>query len=137
MLTGGCYCGATRYEADGMSFHSTLCHCADCRRIAGAPMVAWFSVPTRDFRFVRGTPREFASSENVVRSFCDRCGTPLTYQHAGSPAELDITTCSLDTPESEPPEDHTHAAGRLSWIHLSDGLRSYPNSRTSRVGRDS
>jgi hypothetical protein len=41
MLTGGCYCGAVRYETDGEPFHETICHCADCRRIVGAASVAW------------------------------------------------------------------------------------------------
>ena len=32
MLTGGCHCGAIRYEVEGEPQHSALCHCSDCRR---------------------------------------------------------------------------------------------------------
>ena len=130
MLKGGCYCGQVRYEVRGRPFHSTLCHCIDCRRIAAAPVVAWFSVSTADFRFLQGEPKRFASSEKVVRSFCANCGTPLTYQHEDLPDELDISSCSLDTPESVAPDDHTYTAGQLPWVHFADGLTTYPRSRS-------
>ena len=40
-ITGGCHCGAVRYEAEGDALTHALCHCSDCRRSAGAPMVGW------------------------------------------------------------------------------------------------
>jgi len=64
MLTGGCCCGAIRYEAGGEPFHATLCHCTTCRRSSGAPIVAWFSVRESEFRVVTGEPARFASSEH-------------------------------------------------------------------------
>ena len=41
MHTGHCHCGAVRYEVDAEPKWSALCHCADCRRHAGAPVVGW------------------------------------------------------------------------------------------------
>jgi len=32
MLTGGCFCGRVRYEAGGVPFNRTNCHCSICRR---------------------------------------------------------------------------------------------------------
>ena len=122
MLTGGCFCGAVRYEAGGKPFNSTVCHCSDCRRITAAPFVAWFSVAASELRFTSGEPRRFTSSAKAVRSFCPDCGTPLTFQHRDCPGEVDISTCSLDNPELVPPQDHTRMAGRLSWVHVADGL---------------
>jgi hypothetical protein len=130
MITGGCFCGRIRYEARGEPFNATICHCADCRRVTGAPVVAWFSVMPSALRFVSGEPKRFASSAAVVRSFCPDCGTPLTFQHRGFPAEIDITTCSLDDPELVPPRDHVRTRRRLSWIHLADGLPKHPASRS-------
>ena len=43
MVGGGCHCGTIRYEADGEALHHAICHCEDCRRAAGAPMVAWIA----------------------------------------------------------------------------------------------
>lgn len=129
MLTGGCYCGQVRYEAEGAPFHETICHCADCRRVAGAPAVAWFSVPAAGLRFVAAKPRRFRSSAHATRSFCPNCGTSLTFQSDSLPDEIDITTASLDQPEMLPPRDHTHAAGRLPWLRLADGLPRYATTR--------
>lgn len=128
MLEGGCFCGAVRYEAYGAPFNATLCHCSDCRRIAGAPTVAWFSVASQDFHFVKGEPRCFASSDRAVRSFCGDCGTCLTFQSTASPGEIDVTTCSLDEPERLPPLDCSHVGSRLSWV-AHDALPSFTGSR--------
>ncbi len=129
MLKGGCYCGRVRYEVQELPFYSTLCHCADCRSIAAAPVVAWFSTPSVGFRFVAGKPRRFPSSAKVVRTFCPNCGTHLTYQHAELSDELDIATCSLHAPETVGPDDHTHTAEQLPWIHFADGLDTYSGSK--------
>jgi hypothetical protein len=127
MLTGGCVCGAVRYET-GTPYHLTNCHCVTCRRSAGAPFVAWFSVRRSDFRFVLGAPAEFRSSTNGRRGFCPRCGSQLTFHYEGSD-EIDVTTCTLDDPEQLPPEDHTWTRSRLSWIMLADGLPEHREAR--------
>ena len=63
MLTGGCFCGAVRYEAGGTPFDETNCHCSICRRTTGAPFVTWFSVRRSDFRVIKGEPARFTSTE--------------------------------------------------------------------------
>jgi hypothetical protein len=130
MLTGGCFCGEVRYQITGAPFHATICHCVDCRRLTAAPMVAWFSVTPSDFAVVKGTPQRFASSANVSRCFCPRCGTPLTYQHDNYPDEIDVATGTLDDPSAVPPQDHVQAASRLAWVQIDDGLPQYPGRRT-------
>jgi hypothetical protein len=133
-LAGGCYCGQIRYQTSDRVFHKTVCHCASCRRICGAPSVAWFSVAQRDFRLTRGMPARFRSSPQVTRTFCPRCGTQLTYQHARHADEIDITICSLDDPEQLAPEDHTFTSGRLGWVASWDGLPQYWRSRAEEGG---
>ena len=128
MLTGGCFCGAIRYEADGPPFHETNCPCSICRRTTGAPFVAWFSVPLRAFRFVEGEPARFRSSAQGVRSFCRQCGTQLTFAHADFPDEIDVTTGSLDDPELVPSRDNTHTSSRIAWIGPND-LPDYVEGR--------
>ncbi len=129
MLTGGCCCGAIRYEAGGTPFHATSCHCSICRRTTGAPFVTWFSVSRSAFRFVQGASARFRSSARATRSFCSNCGTQLTFEHDDAPDEIDITTCSLDDPEALPPEDHTYANRRVGWVRLADGLPEYSEAR--------
>ena len=34
-ITGRCYCGAVRYEADGPPAFKGQCHCRECQYISG------------------------------------------------------------------------------------------------------
>lgn len=134
ILQGGCYCGAVRYVVDGDTFNSTLCHCTDCRRIAGAPAVAWFSTGMEHFRFSQGNAATFRSSEHILRSFCSTCGTTLTFQDDRYPDEIDVATATLDDPAVMPPGDHTFVQYRLPWMRTSDGLPAYPRTRSEGQG---
>jgi hypothetical protein len=129
MLVGGCFCGRIRYEAVGMPFQETNCHCSICRRISGAPFVTWFSMRRSEFRIVCGELARFQSSAVATRSFCPHCGTPLTFEHDDFPDEIDLTTCSLDRPELVPPKDHIWTSSKLDWLRLSGELREYEESR--------
>lgn len=128
MLTGGCFCGAIRYEAGGTPFHETNCHCSNCRRTTGAPFVTWFSVRLADFHIVTGQPARFNTTEKGTRSFCPRCGTQLTFQHTDFGDEIDVTASSLDNPKLVPPKDNTYTSSRLGWI-VHDGLPEYRENR--------
>jgi hypothetical protein len=127
-LTGGCLCGAVRYEARGAPFHPTVCHCSICRRAAGAPMVAWITVMPADFAFTAGQPSTYRSSAKGQRTHCPICGTQLTFK-LDALDEIDVTVCSLDDPEAVPPHDHTYTSTQLSWVHLDDGLPRYAKAR--------
>jgi catechol 2,3-dioxygenase-like lactoylglutathione lyase family enzyme len=125
---GGCLCGAVRYRATGAPGAPTLCHCTSCRRAAGAPAVAWVTFAPERFAFVRGEPARHRSSPPVVRSFCGRCGTPLTYVHEAFRG-VDVTTASLDAPERCPPADHTWVSERLRWWRPEPRWPEHPRSR--------
>src|SRR5512143_1962868 len=129
MMQGRCFCGFVRYEAGGTPSQETICHCSICRRTSGAPFVAWFTVPAVDFRFTSGKPASFRSSEHGTRTFCARCGTALTFRSSRYPAEIDVTTCSLEQPDRLPPKDHTRTSAKLSWVTLNDGLPVFPEER--------
>ncbi len=129
MLTGGCLCGATRYEADGAPYHATNCHCSMCRRAAGAAYVSWFSVRRADFRFTQAQPAAYRSSDHATRRFCATCGTPLTFETTRHPDEIDVTTCSLDDPGALPPHDQVETATRLAWVSLEPALPAWPHAR--------
>src|SRR5688572_14530660 len=111
-LRGGCLCGAIRYEARGAAYQRTVCHCSICRRSAGAPMVAWFSVKLGDFAFTAGQPASYRSSDKAQRSCCPACGTQLTFK-LDAADEIDVTVCSLDDPEAVPPDDHIYVSSQL------------------------
>ena len=130
MLEGRCFCGFVRYQAGGVPSQETNCHCSICRRTSGAPFVAWFTVPAAEFRFVSGEPTSFRSSDHGTRTFCARCGTPLTFQSSHHASEVDVTICSLEDPERLPPKDHTRTSSKLSWVTLGDRLPVFPEARS-------
>jgi hypothetical protein len=128
-IEGGCLCGAVRYRAWGTAYGITHCHCQSCRRASGAPFVTWAGFDSNKFNFTQGQPATYASSQNVLRTFCSRCGTALTYQRLDLPDSIDVTLGSMDDPEQLEPEDHTWTESKLSWIVPGDHLPSYARER--------
>lgn len=128
-MRGGCFCGFVRYEADGPAGNETVCHCSICRRTSAAPIVAWVTVPAASFRLLAGAPNSFRSSDHGSRTFCPRCGTPLTFSSSRFPDEVDVTTCSLEAPAAYPPRDHTWTSASLPWVKLCDGLPAFARAR--------
>src|SRR5688500_16383629 len=116
VIQGGCFCGTIRYQATARPTEQTVCHCANCRRAAGAQSVAWVTVPLERFAYLRGTPASFRAENGAEWSFCARCGTTLTYRTDRRPGELDVTTGSLDDPAAFPPTKDTNLDARLPWV---------------------
>ena len=117
-ITGGCYCGEIRFSATPDVRVSANCHCANCRRAAGAQAVAWIVVKRAQFTFVKGKPHRYETETGAWRTFCDQCGTSLTYETDRRPDEIDITTGSLDHPEDFPPTKDVYPEERLPWVDL-------------------
>jgi hypothetical protein len=124
LITGGCCCGAVRYEGIELPYNVTHCHCIDCRRSSGAAFVTWASFSRNRFRFSQGQPQQFCW-EGRLRGFCARCGTSLTFLARAEADEIDVTVSSFDQPEAVLPVGHTWVEDRLAWIHLADGLPTY------------
>jgi hypothetical protein len=124
-LKGGCFCGQARYEITGTPFHETTCHCAICRGTTGAAAVAWLSLERSQFRFTSGAPTRFKSTRRGTRTFCQQCGTQLTFETEDLPSEIDVTICSLDDPDGVRPKDETWISSKLSWVVLDDRLPRY------------
>ena len=121
-ITGGCYCGKVRFRASGPALHQANCHCANCRRAAGAQAVAWITVRLSEFAFEKGEPKRYQTDTGAYRTFCDSCGTSLTYENDERPDEIDITTGSLDDPGDFPPTKDVFAEEKLSWVNLIAGI---------------
>lgn len=115
--SGQCMCGAIRYELAGKPKAVALCHCSDCRRSAGAPMVAWAMFPEAALTLKSGQPKTINSSGTAMRSFCADCGTGLFYRNeAVLPGIVDVQSSTLDDPEALPPRVQIQTAERLGWV---------------------
>ena len=125
-LEGGCQCGAVRYRLEGAPTHVALCHCVDCRKSAGAPMVAWSAFPEQALTLLKGEPRDFRSSAHSIRSFCPTCGTGLFFRNAQAlPGLVDIQSATLDDPAALPPQVHVQTAERIAWMTGLDSLPAF------------
>jgi hypothetical protein len=122
-ITGGCHCGAIRYEVAGEMLVHALCHCTDCRRHAGAPMVGWAMYPLDTVKVTRGEPKVYASSEHGRRHFCADCGTGLFYiNESVMPGIIDIQSATSDDPDAIPATAHIQIADRIKWMERAHEL---------------
>ncbi|WP_338590772.1 GFA family protein [Shewanella khirikhana] len=125
MLTGGCLCGYVRYALDGEPIDAGFCHCRQCQRSSGAPVLAWLTLPFGGLRYTSGKVRAFKSSGDYQREFCPECGTQIAFRAQHQPQRVDITLGSLDEPDSVTPEYHIWCQSQRPWLHLADGLPCY------------
>lgn len=134
LIEGGCHCGAIRYQVSGEALTHAICHCTDCRRCAGAPMVAWTMYASDAVKLTKGKPKTYHSSENGRRHFCPDCGTGLFYTNAlVLPGITDIQSATYDNPDAVPPRAHIQVAERIGWMaHLQElpSFERYPPPKT-------
>ncbi len=69
-ITGGCLCGAIRYEADELPYEAGYCHCRSCQKSLGNLFGASVFFKHADVRFISKEPAWFSSSDIVKRGFC-------------------------------------------------------------------
>jgi hypothetical protein len=124
-VTGGCMCGAVRYRAEGEPVHNALCHCTDCRRAAGAPIVGWALFPVEAVE-ITGSLVTYNSSGDVERQFCGRCGTGLFFRSASAfPGQVDIQTGTFDDPDALAPGACIQTADAPTWLAGMNALPSF------------
>jgi hypothetical protein len=119
---GHCLCGAIRYRVTGEPIYVAHCHCESCRRASSAALVTWAGFRRDDFAFTAGDPTAYRSSPGVVRRFCRRCGSPLTYESVRWSDQVHVQVCSFEDPAAFRPTQHVHTAEQLPWLQLADGL---------------
>ena len=124
-LTGGCQCGAVRFQAERLG-GASICHCRMCQKAFGGffgPLVSGYGVI-----WTRGAPSYFESSNLFRRGFCANCGTPLTYEaldHTDDDA-VELAIGALDHPELAPPIRQVNLNDRLPFFVDLAALPSRP-----------
>lgn len=131
MIEGGCHCGAIRYKIDGTHLTHAICHCSDCRRHAGAPMVGWTMYPKASVKIAKGSLKIYKSSEHGRRHFCENCGTGLFYFNDKIlPGIIDVQSATYDDPNAVPAQAHIQVAERITWmknVHQLPEFDRYPS----------
>ena len=118
--TGGCACGAVRFEFDTEPGFVAACHCLDCKKASGGEAATFFGVPNEDFTLQRGNPKGFsyvaASGKRLERMFCPDCGARLYTRNLESfPGLVFVTLGSLDDAGAFAPKVEMFTKRRLGW----------------------
>ena len=135
VITGRCYCGDSRVSATTRPLTVALCHCADCRRITGAPVGAFaaFAKDTVTLTTAMRTPAEI--NPGTRRWFCTHCGSPLAATYDYLPGQIYVPLGLLDQADDIAPEQHSHADSALKWLHISDDLPRFSASGRDRLNQ--
>ena len=117
--TGGCQCGAIRYEVTEALGRPSICHCRMCQKAMGGFFGAFVDAP--GLKWTRGAPAYFASSNKVHRGFCAACGTPLTFEWQGGDVPINVAIPTMDDPSVAPPVIQVGIEGLQPWVnHIAD-----------------
>jgi len=121
MNTGGCFCGAVRFEVHGRFTGVTYCHCSKCRRWHGH-VGAYTAADRPDVKWVeRRGLKWHAVSEAVRRGFCAECGSTLFFDEKGD-AKLGITAGSIDAPTGLFEKAHIYVGSKGDYYDVAGGL---------------
>lgn len=125
IFSGGCLCGALRYESKEKAIETGYCHCTICRKSTSAPLVAFASFPVESFLYTKGTPSIYQSSSTGTREFCSKCGTQICHREIDNPETVDVNSGTLDDISSVPPKFHIYTKDSVPWLEVNDELPRY------------
>lgn len=127
-LTGGCLCGAVRYEASGEPLYAGHCYCEDCRKASGSGFVPFMGFASDAVRF-SGQTRQFTSKAanggDAVRNSCPVCGALVFGGIVGQDTSHTIYAGSLDDPTAFHPTIAIFTRGRPAWAPIPPGLTTF------------
>ena len=130
-LTGGCLCGAIRFETSAEPVFSGNCHCRDCQRSSGSAYTPGIFVPADSVR-IEGTVKYFeskADSGNTIqRGFCPNCGSQLFTRLQMMPDVLGLRAGTLDAPELFEPTLDMYTDSAPHWDQMNPTLLRFPKA---------
>jgi hypothetical protein len=128
-LSGGCACGAIRYEITAEPIMALNCHCRDCQRASGGPFASVLGVP-KDALKITGAPKYHdvkADSGNIIsRGFCPECGSPLFTKLSAMPHFMGVKAGSLDDPSIFKPTMDIYTDSAQPWDYMNPNLPKVP-----------
>lgn len=123
-MTGGCLCGAVRYEVSAPMLFGGFCYCADCRKSSGSAYSASMAFPEAGVKLT-GETRSFScigdSGNPVTRVFCPNCGSGIMSKGARAGVVI-VRAGTLDEPDHFKPMASIYAVSAPAWDKPRDGL---------------
>jgi hypothetical protein len=130
--TGGCTCGAVRYEITAEPIRGFYCQCRDCQRDTGAGHASVTVFPSAAMRVTGDVAENLRTADNGAqkrKGFCRNCGSPLYNKPQNKPDMIGIYVGTLDDPSGFRPEIVMFASRGHSWDHLDPALPRMPAMR--------
>ena len=128
-FSGGCACGAIRYECTAEPLEMFRCHCRDCQRASGGAYSPAILVPSKAFKLTRGSPKHYstpsAAGGTHTRGFCSECGSRLLGAIDPTSPFIGICASSLDDPSWFAPKFDIFASDAQPWDHMNPALPKF------------
>ena len=131
-LTGGCNCGAVRFEVTAPLAGASYCHCRRCQRRSGAAASANAHPAPGSFRIVAGEDRlrVWKPEEGGEKWFCGDCGSSLFGRNPRHTDSIGIRMGTFDDDPGVRPSVRQFVAYAAPWEPIpNDGLPRHPESR--------
>lgn len=127
MYTGGCLCGAIRFEIHGKIHDIVYCHCSRCRKAQGSAFATNGNVEANAFRIVSGEDllNAYESSPGEFKCFCKVCGSPILSRRQDLPQRVRVRLGTIDSDIDERPRAHIFAGSRANWETICGDLPQY------------
>ena len=132
-LTGGCLCGAVRYEVSEPLVSASYCHCTRCQRRTGTAVSAQARIDGRTFRLLAGEKLVKcwrASEGGFEKCFCRECGAHLFSRDPDDAANMSIRMSAFDSDPGVRPSWRAFVAYAASWEPIpDDGLERFDEAK--------
>ncbi len=133
-FSGGCMCGAVRYEASGDPVRMVNCHCDTCRKITGSAFATNIFMKAEDVTVTQGETTVFEhgadSGNRLNKEFCPTCGSQIFSYRLDGPPLRGIKVGSIDDAGFVQPTANLYATRALHFTHISDDLINYDEMPT-------
>jgi hypothetical protein len=128
IISGGCLCGALRYEAQGAPAAMGLCFCADCRKASGSGFIPFMNFPAAAL-CISGAVLQHrmahADGREAVRNSCARCGGLVFGGVLGETDSHTIYAGSLDDASLFRPSIAIYVRDAPAWLVIPPGLKRF------------
>ena len=131
-LTGGCLCGAVRFELDELPQSARYCHCTRCQRRTGTAASASARIVPGTLRVISGEDAlgAFEPADGFAKVFCSLCGAHLWSRDPNDPTALSVRMGAFDEDRGVGPSARQFVAYAAEWEPIpDDGLPRYPERR--------
>jgi hypothetical protein len=125
VATGQCLCGKVVFEVDTPARWAWHDHSAASRRAHGAAYATYVGSWRKRFRVTKGKAditRFEDKATRTVRSFCARCGTPLTYERPRGPHMVNIPRALFSGRTGRQPLYHIAIEELQEWTWTGEPL---------------